>query len=228
MNRTPIGTLYLPTHTRISRPSSLAASPVVERVLQTESSYGIHTQKQQRARRSLPQQVAQQLEAAGLMTPRMNQNAVWDQAAESIVYDLVRFDSPAAPTHGLIDPNSSFGNISQPFRSLSRSLKNVFGSTEKGAFVSRNMIRRSPEQQADEEKTWSTNLELLKVLETKFVSPRRSSLLSRPGSRNSSPLPVSDWMDSATFYDLDKEKGLLDASSASLIDDILDYSLGLS
>lgn len=90
------------------------------------------------------------------------------------------------------------------------------------------MIRRSPEQQADEEKTWSTNLDLLKVLETKFVSPRRSSLLSRPGSRNSSPLPVSDWMDSATFYDLDKEKGLLDASSASLIDDILDYSLGPS
>lgn len=134
LNRTPIGTLYLPTHTRISRPSSLAASPVVERVLQTESSYGIHTQKQQRARRSLPQQVAQQLEAAGLMTPRMNQNAVWDQAAESIVYDLVRFDSPAAPTHGLIDPNSSFGNISQPVQSLSRSLKKCLWLNRKGRF----------------------------------------------------------------------------------------------
>lgn len=106
LNRTPIGSsLYL--HSRVSRPSSLAASPVVERVLEQMNTYGFQqSQKQQRARRSLPQQVAQQLEAAGLLTPR-----VLEQAAESIVYDLVRFDSPTAPTHGLIDPNSSFGNI---------------------------------------------------------------------------------------------------------------------
>lgn len=121
LNRTPIGTLYLPAHTRVSRPSSLAASPVVERVMQSESSLGVQqSQKQQRARRSLPQQVAQQLEAAAFLTPRMNQSsAVWDHAAESIVYDLVRFDSPVAPTHGLIDPNSSFGNSRHGTKSAS-------------------------------------------------------------------------------------------------------------
>lgn len=98
---------------------------------------------------------------------------------------------------------------------------------EKCAFVSRNLIQRSP-QQPDEENKASSNLDLLKVLETKFVSPRRSSLLSRPGSRNNSPLPQENWMDSTGMFDYDKEKGLLDASSASLIDDILDFSLGLS
>lgn len=90
------------------------------------------------------------------------------------------------------------------------------------------MIQRSPEPAVDDEdnKMWSTNLDLLKVLETKFVSPRRSSLLSRPGS----PLPAGlvDWMESGSIFDYDKEKGLLDASSASLIDDILDFSIGLS
>ena len=109
ITRTPIGTLYLPAHSRLSRPSSLAASPVVERAMQKESSSGVLSLKQQRTRRSLPQ-VVQQLEQSGLVTPRMNHStAVWEQAAENIVYDLVRFDSPAAPTHGIIDPNSSFG-----------------------------------------------------------------------------------------------------------------------
>ncbi|XP_032780362.2 uncharacterized protein LOC116918728 [Daphnia magna] len=197
LNRTPIGTIFLPAHTRMSRPSSLAASPVVGLVA------GSHSRKQQTERRSLPQ-VAQQLEAAALSTPQTTHGgSVWDQAAESIVFDLVRFDSPAAPAHGFIDPNSSF---------------------ERSAFVSRNLIQRSPEQM-DGESRVDNNLDLLKVLETKFISPRRSSLLSRPGSRNSSPLP-QDWMDAGGLV-FDYEKGLLDASSASLIDDLLDYSQGL-
>ncbi|XP_046460771.1 uncharacterized protein LOC124207389 isoform X2 [Daphnia pulex] len=196
LNRTPIGTMFLPTHNRVSRPSSLAASPVT-------LAPGSHSQKQQKPRLSLPQ-VAQQLEAEALLTPRMTSSSgVWDQAAESIVFDLVRFDSPVAPAHGFIDPNSSF---------------------EKGAFISRNLIQYSPERTEEEFKS-SSNLDLLKVLETKFVSPRRSSLVSRPGSRNNSPLP-QDWMDSAGNV-FDFEKGLLDASSVSLIDDILDFSQGL-
>lgn len=106
LNRTPIGTIFLPAHTRMSRPSSLAASPVVGLVA------GSHSRKQQTERRSLPQ-VAQQLEAAALSTPQTTHGgSVWDQAAESIVFDLVRFDSPAAPAHGFIDPNSSFGKLS--------------------------------------------------------------------------------------------------------------------
>lgn len=82
--------------------------------MQLESSFGgPPSQKQQRARRSLPQ-IAQQLEAAALVTPRMTQSsAVWEQAAETIVYDLVSFESPVAPTHGFIDPNSSFGTFWQ-------------------------------------------------------------------------------------------------------------------
>ncbi|XP_057372646.1 uncharacterized protein LOC130693508 [Daphnia carinata] len=197
LNRTPIGNFFLPAHARMNRPSSLAASPVVALVA------GSHSQRQQTERRSLPQ-VAQQLEAAALSTPQTTHGgSVWDQAAENIVFDLVRFDSPAAPAHGFIDPNSSF---------------------ERSAFVSRNLIQRSPEQM-DGEGRVDSNLDLLKVLETKFISPRRSSLLSRPGSRNSSPLP-QDWMDAGGLV-LDYEKGLLDASSASLIDDLLDYSQGL-
>ena len=227
----------MPIHTRVSRPSSLAASPVVERIIQLDSSFGGGTsQKQQRTRRSLPQ-IAQQLEAAALVTPRMAQSsAVWEEAANNIVHDLVSLDSPIAPTHGIIDPNSSFGKYTKLY-GLAVSLRTVltprlcfcfFPHTEKCAFVSRNLIPHSPQQQpGDEEKFFSSNLDLLKVLETKFVSPRRSSLLSRPGSRNNSPLPP-DWMDSAgTLFDFEKEKGLLDASSASLIDDILDFSLGL-
>ncbi|KAI9561260.1 hypothetical protein GHT06_012216 [Daphnia sinensis] len=197
LNRTPVGTFFLPPHTRMNRPSSLAASPVVALAA------GSQLQKQQTERRSLIQ-IAQQLEAAAISTPQTTYGgSVWDQAAENIVFDLVRFDSPAAPAHGFIDPNSSY---------------------EQRAFVSRNLIQRSPEQM-DGESRVDSNLDLLKVLETKFISPRRSSLLSRPGSRNSSPLP-QDWMDAGGLV-LDCEKGLLDASSASLIDDLLDYSQGL-
>lgn len=104
LNRTPIGTFFLPSHTRISRPSSLAASPVMGLVA------GSQSLKQQTIERLLLPQVAQQLEAAALTTPQATHGgSVWDQAAESIVFDLVRFDSPAAPAHGFIDPNSSFG-----------------------------------------------------------------------------------------------------------------------
>jgi hypothetical protein len=176
----------------------------------------------------MPQVVKQlEAEAIAVMTPRMTHSAhtVWDQAAESIVFDLVRFDSPVAPAHGFIDPNSSFGTTVNKL--ISRFVSNFtfhFHYIEKCAFVSRNLIQHSPER-TDEEFKASNNLDLLKVLETKFVSPRRSSLISRPGSRNSSPLP-HDWMDSAGNV-FDYEKGLLDASSASLIDDILDYSQGL-
>ncbi len=100
--------MFLPTHNRVSRPSSLAASPVVA------LAPGSHLQKQQIARLSLPQ-VAQKLEAEALLTPRMTHSSgVWDQAAESIVFDLVRFDSPVAPAHGFIDPNSSFGITMNP------------------------------------------------------------------------------------------------------------------
>ena len=107
INRTPIGTMFYQQHTRVSRPSSLAASPIVP--LSNGSS---HSQKQQKARFSLPQVVQQlEAEATAVLTPRMTHSIgnVWDQAAESIVFDLVRFDSPVAPAHGLIDPNSSFG-----------------------------------------------------------------------------------------------------------------------
>lgn len=76
------------------------------------------------------------------------------------------------------------------------------------------------------------------MLET-IVSPKgRSSLARRvsgfgmgaAGSRAESPASVG-WLDGAScgagaFFDLDKEKGLLDASSASLIDEVLDFSLG--
>lgn len=105
INRTPIGTMFYQPHTRVSRPSSLAASPVVA------LANGSHSQKQQKARFSLPQVVQQlEAEAAAVQTPRMTHSSgVWDQAAESIVFDLVRFDSPVAPAHGFIDPNSSFG-----------------------------------------------------------------------------------------------------------------------
>lgn len=208
----------------MSRPSSLAASPVVGLVA------GSRSRKQQTERRSLPQ-VAQQLEAAALSTPQTTHGgSVWDQAAESIVFDLVRFDSPAAPAHGFIDPNSSFGKPSTQHINISNynqiinydSIKKK--KKERSAFVSRNLIQRSPEQM-DGESRVDNNLDLLKVLETKFISPRRSSLLSRPGSRNSSPLP-QDWMDAGGLV-FDYEKGLLDASSASLIDDLLDYSQGL-
>jgi hypothetical protein len=97
--------MFYQPHTRVSRPSSLAASPIVP--LSNGSS-----QKQQKARFSLPQVVQQlEAEATAVLTPRMTHSIgnVWDQAAESIVFDLVRFDSPVAPAHGLIDPNSSFG-----------------------------------------------------------------------------------------------------------------------
>lgn len=48
-------------------------------------------------------------------------------------------------------------------------------------------------------------------------------------SRAESPASIG-WLEGSSsvgaFFDLDKEKGLLDASSASLIDEVLDFSLG--
>lgn len=97
-------------YTRLGRPSSLAASPIVERLAQAEENGAnspLLAHKLLRQRRSLPQ-VIQQLEATASTTPRLNR-AVFDRAADAIVYDLVNLDSPAVPSTCLIDPNSSFG-----------------------------------------------------------------------------------------------------------------------
>merc|ERR1712071_634745 len=110
---------------------------------------------------------------------------VLERAAEAIVYDLVSLDSPVASQACVIDPNSSFEN---------------------NAFLSRNMIVRSPEEKP-------SNIDLLKILENSFASPRRNSV-------NSNTL-------NEDHFEFEEEKGLLDASSASLIDDLLDFSLNM-
>ena len=98
--------------------------------------------------------------------------------------------------------------------------------SEKRGFLTRNLIGRSP---PDEEKNGNSNggnLELLRVLESKFASPIASS--SRAPSMNNSP-SFTHWMNenpdvSNQNFDYGyREKGLLDASIASLIDDIDDF-----
>ena len=68
------------------------------------------------------------------------------------------------------------------------------------------MIVRSPEEKP-------SNIDLLKILENSFASPRRNSV-------NSNTL-------NEDHFEFEEEKGLLDASSASLIDDLLDFSLNM-
>lgn len=69
-----------------------------------------------------------------------------------------------------------------------------------------------------------SNLDLLRVLEGKFASPtqplRYSPLFN--GHRMAEGLECP-----AQPFDYNQEIGLLDASGASLIDDILDLSLGM-
>jgi len=87
------------------------------------------------------------------------------------------------------------------------------------------LIGRSP---PDEEKNGNSNgvnLELLRVLTSKFASPIASS--SRAPSTNNSP-SFTRWMnenaESIPNFDYGyREEGLLDASHASLIDDIYDF-----
>ena len=97
-------------------------------------------------------------------------------------------------------------------------------STEKTAFQSRNLIGRSPEAAA------GANADLLKILETSLGATRRSSLrpLAAAAAAVATPGPPSAPDASVGSLDLehfDKEKGLLDASGASLIDGLLDFSL---
>lgn len=136
-------------------------------------------------------------------------NAVLERAADAIVFDLVRLDSPlvGATTDlhsaNFFDPNSSF---------------------EKTAFQSRNLIGRSPEAAA------GANADLLKILETSLGATRRSSLrpVAAAAAAVATPGPPSAPDASVGSLDLehfDKEKGLLDASGASLIDGLLDFSL---
>jgi len=87
------------------------------------------------------------------------------------------------------------------------------------------MIGRSPEVQP-------SNVDLLTILENTFGSPRRSSLPSsvhRVADELHGPASASDG--NATLNEdqlqFGEEKGLLDASSASLIDDLLDFSLNM-
>ena len=94
------------------------------------------------------------------------------------------------------------------------------------AFVSRNRILRSPDQLELVSNGGNSNMDLLRLLEVKLASPARRSSLpagfltptaaasSRPSSLVNSPIIGTDWAN---------EKGLLDASSASLIDDYLDF-----
>jgi hypothetical protein len=94
------------------------------------------------------------------------------------------------------------------------------------AFVSRNRILRSPDQLEFVSNGGNSNMDLLRLLEVKLASPARRSSLpagfltptaaasSRPSSLVNSPIIGADWTN---------EKGLLDASSASLIDDYLDF-----
>lgn len=89
-NHTPIG-----VKARINRPgtSSLAASPILERVMLMSGPSGASPlPPKQQTRRSLPQNaVATAKNVAALMM---------DRAAEGIVFDLVRFDSPCSGSSG--------------------------------------------------------------------------------------------------------------------------------
>ena len=84
--------------------SSLAASPILEKVRIMSGAAipgGSPLQLNQQARRSLPKQAAANARSTGA--------AVLDRAAEAIVYDLVRVDSPDLDSAAIIDPNSSLG-----------------------------------------------------------------------------------------------------------------------
>lgn len=108
-NRTPVS---VPHRTCRSGTSSLAASPILEKVAMMPGismPSGSPLQVKQLPRRSLPQQVGTTLRNAA--------NTVMDRAAEAIVYDLVRMDSPELGFITTIDPNSSLGNHGSIFHS---------------------------------------------------------------------------------------------------------------
>lgn len=87
------------------------------------------------------------------------------------------------------------------------------------------MIGRSPEAP-------TSNVDLLTILENSFGSPRRSSLPSSIHRATEEQHHPSNTVNGGGTLNEDhlqfeEEKGLLDASSASLIDDLLDFSLNM-
>lgn len=88
---------------------------MLERVKNVQKSQPKHPKQ----RRSIQQVVHEHVQIStvtttiNLTTPRTSRmDAVMERAAENIVFDLISIESPSAPT--AIDPNSSFGNHTNP------------------------------------------------------------------------------------------------------------------